>query len=56
MKAVTGQQAKPAPTSAPAAPAGLPENSKLIGKSPDGKSYVYQSPDGKKYAVPIEAQ
>jgi hypothetical protein len=56
MKAVTGQQAKPATTSAPAAPAGLPENSQLIGKSPDGKSYVYQSPDGKKYAVPIEAQ
>ena len=51
-----GQQAKPATTSAPAAPAGLPENSQLIGKSPDGKSYVYQSPDGKKYAVPIEAQ
>jgi hypothetical protein len=40
----------------PAAPAGLPENSQLIGKSSDGKSYVYQSPDGKKYAVPIEGQ
>ena len=41
---------------APTVPAGLPENSQLIGKSSDGKSYVYQSPDGKKYAVPIEAQ
>ena len=41
---------------APTVPAGLPENSQLIGKSSYGKSYVYQSPDGKKYAVPIEAQ
>jgi len=43
-------------STAPALPSGLPENSQLIGKSTDGKSYVYQSPDGKKYAVPIEGQ
>jgi len=55
-EAISFLKGKPSTSAAPAAPAGLPENSKLIGKSPDGKSYVYQSPDGKKYAFPIEAQ
>lgn len=34
---------------ADALPAGIPPESKLIGKAPDGRS-VYQSPDGKKWA------
>lgn len=56
-KIIDSSQPRPKPsTSAKSIPAGLPENSQLIGKSSDGKSYVYQSPDGKKYAVPIEAQ
>lgn len=41
------QPAKPAGKSN-ALPAGIPAGSKLIGKTPDGKS-VYQSPDGKKW-------
>ena len=56
-KIIDSSQPRPKPsTSAGSIPAGLPENSQLIGKSSNGKSYVYQSPDGKKYAVPIEAQ
>ena len=45
-----GRDFKGAPeASAAPLPKGMPEGSKLIGKSADGKHDVYQAPDGKKY-------
>lgn len=47
---IYGQGEKPAPGAGSAGlPAGIPEGSKVIGKSADGKHDVYQAPNGKKY-------